>query len=318
MSLSKVADDIARTAQLSCILEVCSYPKPGNISRFTNFKDTKYEHFLASSIAIGPVIWKAAKRGLSVELNKMSLEKLQVGKYIQNCILETKKWHSGGNTNLGIVTLLVPLAIGAAITKARNDVINVKALRKNTGRVIMSTTVQDAVHFYRTIKLLDFAGLGKIKAINSLNVLDSNVEKEIRNEEITLYQIMEKCSAWDNICKEWRTHMHITFQVGYPMLKKTYFETGDINLSIVHCYLGILAKYPDTLIARKNNYQVAEQVSQKAKVILEEGGMLSEIGKDAIRKFNIELTKDNRLNPGTTADLTASSIMVALLQGLKL
>ncbi|MEM2914885.1 MAG: triphosphoribosyl-dephospho-CoA synthase, partial [Candidatus Bathyarchaeia archaeon] len=309
---SRIADDIARAAQLACILEVCTYPKPGNVTRFADFKDTKFEHFLAGSIAIGPVIWKAAKKGVNVALNKANLCELQVGRYILSCIVETRRWHRGGNINLGTVSLLVPIAFGAAISKAEDDIVDAKSLRKNIGKVVRSTTVKDAIYYYRAIKLLGFAGIGKVRDVPSLNVMNPAVERQIRNENVTLYQVMGECSSWDNICKEWRTEMNITFHVGYPTLLQYYSKTGDVNISIVHCFLNILANYPDTFIARKNGYQTAEKVSEKAKIILEKGGMLTRKGKEALEKFDLELrTEDNRLNPGTTADLTASSIMVA-------
>ena len=42
---------IARCAQLAMCLEVSSSPKPGNIDRFSDYEDTRYEHFLASASA---------------------------------------------------------------------------------------------------------------------------------------------------------------------------------------------------------------------------------------------------------------------------
>ncbi len=318
MYTSKVAEDISRAASLACILEVCSYPKPGNISPVADFRDTRFEHFLASSIAIGPVIEKAAKKGILVGLNKISLEELLVGKYIHDCIVESKKWHRGGNTNLGIVTLLVPLVCGAAISKVKNNIIDIATLRQNVGKVMMSTTVKDAIYYYKAIKHIGFAGLGKVKNIGSFNVLSSTAEKQLRDENVSLYQVMKKCSTWDNICKEWQTNMHITFQIGYPTLIKIYSKTKDLNISIVQCYLHILANYADTLIVRKNNYQIAKKISQKAKTALKLGGMLSDKGKKIVKNLNNELrTEDNRLNPGTTADITASSIMIAILKGLR-
>ena len=317
MNLSKTAIDIANSAQLSCMLEVCSYPKPGNISRFSNFKDTRFEHFLSSSVAIGPIIQKAAMKALRINLNKPNI-KLNVGRYILECVKATKRWHQGGNTNLGIVTLLVPLAMGAAKAKMSNVNTDAKFLRENVGNIMMSTTPQDAIEYYRAIEILGFSGLGKTIKMPSLDVRDPHAKIQIINKEYTLYQVMGKCSGWDNICSEWKTNMHITFNIGYPILKRIYKETNDVNISIVTCYLTILAKYPDTLIARKNSYQMAENVSKKARSVLREGDILSKSGGRALRKFDKELrTSNNNLNPGTTADLTASSIMVALLQGLR-
>ena len=40
----------AERAQLAMMLEVCAYPKPGNVDRCHDYPDTRLEHFLASTI----------------------------------------------------------------------------------------------------------------------------------------------------------------------------------------------------------------------------------------------------------------------------
>jgi triphosphoribosyl-dephospho-CoA synthase len=57
-------------------------------------------------------------------------------------------------------------------------------------------------------------------------------------------------------------------------------------------------------------------VSEKAKQIIEVGGIESEEGKTMLWNFDEELNKEKgKLNPGTTADLTAASLYVLLLSG---
>ena len=58
--------------------------------------------------------------------------------------------------------------------------------------------------------------------------------------------------------------------------------------------------------------ETAQKVSDDARLIIAEGGILTDKGTDMINEFDKDLVKKN-LNPGTTADLTASSVMVALL-----
>lgn len=53
------ASQIARCAQLAMILEVSATPKPGNIDRDHNYKDTRFEHFLASAVGVYPLLEKA-------------------------------------------------------------------------------------------------------------------------------------------------------------------------------------------------------------------------------------------------------------------
>jgi triphosphoribosyl-dephospho-CoA synthase len=53
-------DYIARSAQLALLLEVSAYPKHSNVDRTHDFTDTSYEHFIASSVALYPVLREAA------------------------------------------------------------------------------------------------------------------------------------------------------------------------------------------------------------------------------------------------------------------
>ena len=85
-------DDVARSAQLALLLEVSAYPKPGNVDRTHDFKDTSYEHFLASSVAVYTVLRAAAARG--------SGKGLGVGELIRSGVEESTAWQSGGNTHL--------------------------------------------------------------------------------------------------------------------------------------------------------------------------------------------------------------------------
>ena len=78
--------------------------------------------------------------------------------------------------------------------------------------------------------------------------------------------------------------------------------------------LTLLAQKPDTHIARRVDRAAAEQVSARARAVLEAGGVRSAAGRRAIDDMDRAL-RDARhtLNPGTTADLTTAAIFVVLL-----
>jgi triphosphoribosyl-dephospho-CoA synthase len=46
-------------AQLAMTLEVCAYPKPGNVDRCHDYSETRLEHFLASVIFARPALEEA-------------------------------------------------------------------------------------------------------------------------------------------------------------------------------------------------------------------------------------------------------------------
>ncbi len=305
-------EDIARAAQLASALEASGYPKPGNVHRTADLKETTFEHFIASSIAIGPVLLDVAKQGFRAGKREIRTTHIGVGSAIKSAIENTMKWQRDGNTNLGVVLLLIPLAAAAGITLAKEGKIEMKKLRANLSNVLKSTTPEDALNVYDAILIADPAGL---EGVDELDVKNNASKNRIKKERISLYEIMNISSKWDNISREWVTDMEITFEFGYPLVKKLYEKTKNMNTTTVQSFLEILSKYPDTFVQRIYGKEIAENVSEKARAIIKKGGMLTSSGRALIIKFDEELRK-KRINPGTTADLTASSLMIAILDGL--
>jgi triphosphoribosyl-dephospho-CoA synthase len=94
--------------------------------------------------------------------------------------------------------------------------------------------------------------------------------------------------------------------------------TGDINTAVVDTYLKILSEVPDTLVARKLGIGRAKEISLMARRVLKAGGMKNTSGRKAARRMDKSLQRANhRCNPGTTADLTASTLAVLLLNGYR-
>lgn len=316
--MRRIAEEISQTAQLAAVLEVSAYPKPGNIDRFYDFKDTKYEHFLAGGIALGTCVKEASLKGLKAGLGEISLNQLGIGSWIKKGVYQTAQWHRGGNTNLGTLTLVVPLAAGAGMTWASARRFSAAALRRSVKKILKATTVEDALDFYDAVRRARPGGLGRLKSGRAPDVSESSVAEEIIRRGLTLYSVMKTCAPRDRICHEWVTGMAVTFEVGYPQLMETFCRKGDVNKAVVQCYLKILADYPDTLVARRRGLQTARWISEKARDVLERGGILTPAGRREALKLKAQLrTSDNSLNPGTTADLTAASLMVFLLCGFR-
>jgi triphosphoribosyl-dephospho-CoA synthase len=272
-----------------------------------------FEHFIASSVAIGPIVHDVAQGGFKAGKGEIGVAEIEIGKAIKNAIEDTMKWQKGGNTNLGIVMLLMPLAAAAGMTLAKEGKIEMKKLRASLSIILRSTTPKDALDVYDAILIANPEGLGKVK---EYDVREKASKKRIEKRRISLYEIMKLSSGWDNISKEWATDMEITFEFGYPLVKKIYRETENINTTTVQTFLEILSAYPDTFVQRVHGKKVAENVSKKAKTILKKGGMLTNEGRELVVEFDKELRK-KRINPGTTADLTTSSLMLSILDGLR-
>jgi triphosphoribosyl-dephospho-CoA synthase len=241
--------------------------------------------------------------------------------------------HLGGNTHLGSSLLLVPLAASAGKTFVEKGMMNFRRLRDNVETLMRTTTPKDAVEVYEAIRMAgDTEQLGKWSGDGAPDVYAEGSEDRLVSARITLYEAMKTASGWDTIASEWANGMKVSFGVGYPTLVDVYARTGDINTATVHTYMTILSTVPDTFIARKVGLKEVTDISKAVEVgrektlwiseiagnILKVGGLTTPEGREAMEKLDDRLHQaKGLLNPGTSADLTASSLMIALLCGLK-
>lgn len=293
---------IAKIAQISSALEVSGYPKPGNVHRNRDFHDMVFEDFLISGIVIGDTIRKAASNAVEIN-NSISFKEAKLGKYILESVKETDRWIAN-NTNLGIVMLLTPIAMSAAISS------NMEELRKNIHNIIVNSTVLDTIFLYEAIGIADAGGMGEQE---EFSVNNEEANKELIENNLNIFDVLNISSSWDTLAKELTTTMPITFDIGYPTFSKLKKEYS-INSATVITFLTILSQVPDTLISRKYGDEKAKEVSNMALEVL--NNMDSDINKVDFNKKLSEFDNflfENKLNPGTTADLTASSIMISYL-----
>ena len=310
MNRIKNEDFIAQAGAIAALLEVSGYPKPGNVHRTQNFQDTHYEHFLISSVAIIPILRNIASQGKRVMNKEILLNELNLGAAILNAVKSTQLWQSAGNTNLGIILLFVPLACAAGMLIDHPNPSLLK-LRNNLDLIIQNSTPTDTVKLYEAIHIADPGGLGKVTEFD----INGESSEDLLRKNINLFDVFKISADRDSIAREWITKFQITFELGLPYFSEIFKKTSDINVSVVHTYLKILGAIPDTLIARKYGKPLAKRISTRAKHILNQGGLLSK--KQLLWQFDLELRNKQKINPGTSADLTASTIMVALLEGIK-
>jgi triphosphoribosyl-dephospho-CoA synthase len=289
----KSPKQIVQLAQVACIWEACA-PKPGSVNRCHDFSDASLEDFMTSAIAIGPSLENAA--GASI------------GQTVWQAIQDTRRWvHS--NTNLGMVLLLAPL-VKACLTNEKiagretTPQIVDKDLRETLGSILKSLTVEDARLAYAAIRHAKPGGLGRVS--------DSDVDRE---PSLTLLQAMELAQDRDSVAREYAGGFKITFETGLPALRESVSQIRDFSGAVVQTFLTILACVPDTLIARKRGPDTATQVSKRAYQVLEAGGVLTPDGREGLSAMDHELRDGSHaLNPGTTSDLTAATIFLALIE----
>jgi triphosphoribosyl-dephospho-CoA synthase len=169
--------------------------------------------------------------------------------------------------------------------------------------VLDSTSVDDAREAYVAIRTANPGGLGRVDA------------QDVMNEPtMTLLDVMRLAAGRDGIAREYTTAFAATFEVGAPALQAARRAELPWDQAVVETFLGLLAAAPDTHIVRRGGAGLAAEVSALARSALDQGGVRSQAGREAIARMDARLARPGNLaNPGTSADLTAASIFVVLL-----
>lgn len=310
--LTEKADHISRCLELAILLEVSGYPKPGNVHRTADFASTTFEHYLASAVAIAPSFRTAALQGIKVSEGEIGASEVGIGEIIKDAVNRMLSSQSGGNTLLGAIIILAPIAVGAGMI--RNG-FSLSKLRENIKVVVESTTPLDAVAVYDAIALVKPGGLNKAK---KFDVTEPDSKKQLLDEGVTLFDTFKIASVYDSVASEWVNNYPITFDLGYPYLVKQFKETKNINTATVHAFMKVLSEVPDTFISRKVGQDKSESISAEAALVLKEGGLTTALGRNLLLKLDSRLRDpDNKLSPGTTADITEAVLALNNLNGYK-
>jgi len=305
---------VSNCLKLAMLLEV-SASKPGNVTPTASFEGTRVEHFLASAVAASAGFEEAARRGIAVSENKLNISQVGIGGIIKDCAADINAWQKGGNTLLGTVMLFVPIAVAAGITlTGKNFSFDFSLLRANLRLAVEATTAEDAVSLYEAIAIAKPSGLGDAP---DLDVTDPASKARLLAENVSLYEVFKIAADYDDICSEWVRNYPITFDLAYPYLTEQ-LKRGDLNTAVVHTFLKVLSEHPDTFIARKVGVEKAREVSLDAKKALELGSLATAEGRKSILELDRRLRESgNRLNPGTTADITAAALALCTLSGYR-
>jgi triphosphoribosyl-dephospho-CoA synthase len=84
-------------------------------------------------------------------------------------------------------------------------------------------------------------------------------------------------------------------------------------MAIIACHLHLLARHPDSLIVRKRGSDEAREASGRAQQVLDAGWASGRGDGNVLETFDDWLREEGHArNPGTTADLVAACLWVAL------
>jgi triphosphoribosyl-dephospho-CoA synthase len=107
----------------------------------------------------------------------------------------------------------------------------------------------------------------------------------------------------DTNAREWTEGFPRTFEAAESILA----DDGPILDRAARAFLDLLADGPDTLVATQHGDEVAREVSERAAAVGHDLDAAEELAESFVAEG---------INPGTTADQTASALYVALRRGV--
>ncbi|ELZ03079.1 triphosphoribosyl-dephospho-CoA synthase [Natrialba aegyptia] len=272
----------AQNGELALLLEVASTPKPGNVDRHRDLDDLRFEHFLAGAVG--------ARDGL-----EMAATDSEIGPAFERAI-EGMAAQEGDNTQFGALLLLVPLV------RAARDGLSRSAVES----VVEQTTVADAAAFYRAFEHVDVFVPDPPADMAPLDVRrGSDAIPALEARELTLFDVMDRSVPGDDVAREWTTG----FERSFAAADRLAATTGPLPDRAAAVFLSLLANRPDTLVANRHDEATAREVSQRAAALADRNAIATD--RDAVETFATELV-DRGINPGTTADITAAGLFIAL------
>ena len=276
---------LAVEGQVACIWEVMAR-KLGNVHPAAKFHDIDVTSFLTSAATLGAVFGQFGPGDYEKEQ--------QVGRRVYETVKATQRLVPS-NTNLGIALILSPL-VQASYEEHTDE------FRNELIHTLSHLTLGDGAWAYNAIRLANPGGLGDAP------------EQDVRSEPtVTLLEAMKLAADRDLIARQYANAYADVFDLGVPAFLAGFEKHRCVEAAVIECQLAWMAAFPDSLIARKRGLAVAEDVQRRVQHVLSLGGLDTPAGRRAGVELDAHLRSDgNKLNPGTTADLVAACLFVAL------
>ena len=282
------ATDRARACFLrACELDV-AVRKPGNVSWASPGHGMRAEMFITSAQAAAAALFQAGAR---------------VGERLEAAVAAT--WAVAGcNTNLGILLLCAPIA---AAVEQHPEATTVDALKSAIDEVLANLDLADAQAAFRAIARAQPGGLGTAPS------------QDVRHPpSVDLRAAMALAAARDSIARQYRDGFADLFDAGSvalgagfsPMSTPASQDASTVT-AVQRLYLWLLSRFADSHIVRNHGDAVAHIVMTAAQAWQLRAHRQGEVDTDPDFAAWDASLKADRINPGTTADLTVAALLLA-------
>ncbi|MNW35878.1 2-(5''-triphosphoribosyl)-3'-dephosphocoenzyme-A synthase [compost metagenome] len=276
--LNEVSFTISSFALQAILYEVSCFPSPGLVSPVSNgaHKDMDYFTFMDSTAVLSKYLTLFVQQGYSNQAYQDIFNNIRaIGIEAEKDMFKKTK---GINTHKGMLFLM-----GVACAAAGKAVYEKKAF-------------------------------GEVR-----NIITKMTEGLVENELLTLVNKPELSHGEKIYLKYKNEGIRGEVERGIPTVfqysLELFKQNADLSLNdrLVHTLIGIMATCNDTTIIHRHNVDTLESVKEKARCIIEMGGMKSAQGRSQIEKMCQEFIAEN-ISPGGSADLLGLTVFLYLVE----
>ena len=283
MTTTTTSNEIGRLALESMLIEVSVTPKPGLVDRNNSgaHRDMGFFTFMRSAASLHSCFQEFAESGVIAGINNIALSKFftnirKIGiRAEENMFAATQ----GINTHKGEIFSLGLLSASAGYLIGSKRLVNSDSVMKLAGKICSGLCEQD----FRDARNKDYDSL-----TNGERIYLEHGITGIRGEAESGYQTVRNISL--------------------PALRKYLSEGLSLNDALAFTLIHIIAYSQDTNIISRHNINIAKEVMNTCKSLLE-GNNLS------IQKL-YELDEDfiaRNISPGGSGDLLAVTYFLYML-----
>ncbi len=265
----------------ACEIELQAF-KPGNVSIYSPAHDMTVDDFRLSA---------------KVSAAAITDPEHSLGEKIYFAVKATRE-AVGCNTNLGIILLCAPLI------QAMQKCSVITELRSSLENVLRNTMLQDADWAFKAIVLASPGGLGEVSQ-QDVSELPS----------VTLLQAMEIAADKDRIALQYTNSFKDIFDFAVMEYNRAFVLSGESGWAALTVFAEMLSRFPDSHIERKYGKQYSEWIADEMALLCKAMKAANKLEDVLPMLYSIDKTfKAKKINPGTTADMTVATVLVALLE----
>ncbi|MCM2371696.1 triphosphoribosyl-dephospho-CoA synthase [Aporhodopirellula aestuarii] len=293
-SLIRRRADAIRTA---CILEATA-PKVGNVHPAARFHDLAYRDFVIAADVVAETLG---------DLNHVDPIGSAIATAVQSSVAAT-----GTNVNLGIILLLAPLLASEPGWEHEKPSTIEQRWSLWQSRIESLLGELDTHQGGLIAGAIAGAGAGGMREESLGEAHPLDVTRDI-SSSYDIIAAMELAAPRDRIARQYADGFRDLLEIVVPTLRDSVAKTHDLLSGIVHAHITVIAAEGDSLIARKCGLGESKRVAGLASDCLAAIDNRVHGFAACVAALDAELrTDDNRLNPGTSADLIAAAIYVIL------